>query len=226
MHSIIKDFIHFFKRRIVLKNELKNYKGESELFESCIPSYCHSNLLASYCAWSRIFKARNLFLKYGKINSNVLDFGASSGELGRVLKDKANYDFIENNSSLSQLNLYENTGSCKVEIETLLTNQYDAIFCLDSLEHNDDYCDLIDRLNFSLKINGIIILSGPTENFIYKLGRKVAGFSGHYHVTNVYNIESYLEEKFTCVYKSMVPFHIPLFSISVWEKLKAANSPP
>jgi hypothetical protein len=223
MESIIKDISYLLNRRIILKNKLINLESKSELLESCIPSYCHSNFFAGYCAWSRIFKARNLFLKYGEKNSKVLDFGAGSGELGRVLNEKANYDFIENDESLSKLNLSEIIGSCKVEIETLLINRYDVIFCLDSLEHNDDYCDLVDKLTFSLKDNGIIILCGPTENFIYKLGRKIAGFSGHYHLTNVYNIENYFDDKFTCLYKSMIPFHIPLFSISVWNKIKSAN---
>lgn len=50
-------------------------------------------------------------------------------------------------------------------------NYFDIIFCLDTLEHFEKLSDPINEIKRVLKKDGILVISIPTENFIYKLGR-------------------------------------------------------
>ena len=102
--------------------------------------------------------------------------------------------------------------------DTLPKDKFAFVFALDSLEHNDDYANLIDELTESLTADGILLVSGPTENFIYKIGRKIAGFTGDQHVTNIYAIEKVLEKRLENIATTVSPFGVPLFRLSLWRK--------
>ena len=210
----INDLNYIFFRR---KN-LKKLKIDlnSNLSESCILSYCHRNLLASLVSWKRLLKARDLFQNYST-GSIILDFGAGSGELGLILPTCDEYGFLEENLEL--VNFIKNSipSSKREEFCSLVKGKYDAIFCLDSLEHNSNFSELIDQLLISLKPSGILIVSGPTENLLYKLGRRIAGFTGDYHQTNIFTIEKYLETRLNRIQRLYTPYGLPLFSISVWK---------
>ena len=39
-----------------------------------------------------------------------------------------------------------------------------------------------------LKPDGLLLVSLPTENMLYRLGRRLAGFEGHYHQSNAASI--------------------------------------
>ena len=95
---------------------------------------------------------------------------------------------------------------------------YDWVFAIDSLEHNDDFAELLERLSSKLSPRGILVLSGPTENRLYRLGRAVAGFTGEYHTTTIFEIEQadarLLNKTDAC---TIVP-GLPLFRLSVWSK--------
>jgi 2-polyprenyl-3-methyl-5-hydroxy-6-metoxy-1,4-benzoquinol methylase len=199
------------------RNELKRVekKGSDDLSESCVLSYTHPNMLAALVAWNRLYIARRLYKKYSTGNE-VLDFGAGSGELGRLLSSESSYTYIEEIVELANLIETEIKSANRSDLSNLKKLKYDAIFCLDSLEHNTNYMDLTERLLSSLKPGGVLIVSGPTENVLYRLGRKVAGFTGDYHVTNIFAIEEFLKTKMTLVHKRFTPFGFPLFSLSVW----------
>ena len=65
------------------------------------------------------------------------------------------------------------------------------------------------------KHGGQLLVSGPTENFLYRIGRTIAGFSGEQHVTNIYAIENVLAERLERVAVKTSPFGVPLFRLSV-----------
>ena len=206
---------HILARRKYLRKV--RISNSEHLSESCIPSYRHPNFLASLVAWSRLFSALRMFKKY-IVGNNVLDFGAGSGELAILLDDKFDYDFIEEVDELSNYINFSAPSAKRVFAHALEVNKYDAIFCLDSLEHNTDYESLIEVLLSSLKPGGVLIISGPTENFLYRFGRFLSGFSGGYHKTNIFSIERYLNTKLEQINRLYVPLRIPLFSISAWRK--------
>lgn len=201
------------------RQELCLLEGNSslDLSESCIPSYCHSNWPASLVAWNRLFVASELFRQFSA-GSVVLDFGAGSGELARVLPANCQYNFIEEEGALANYVAASISGSKRIDIAMLEAETYDAIFCLDSLEHNLNYAELITALLESLKRSGVLVLSGPTESILYRIGRWVAGFRGGYHLTDIFSIEDYLKRKMVRKSQCFLPAGVRLFSLSVWMK--------
>jgi 2-polyprenyl-6-hydroxyphenyl methylase/3-demethylubiquinone-9 3-methyltransferase len=79
----------------------------------------------------------------------------------------------------------------------------DLILALDVLEHVDDLPTVLQHMARLLKPQGLLLVSGPTENGMYRLGRSIgqrfAGseFSGHYHHRNIYDVQRELEKVFT-----------------------------
>ena len=87
---------------------------------------------------------------------------------------------------------------------------FDVIFALDVLEHIENLEDYIKTFNRILTPDGVIIVSGPTENILYKIGRKLAGnrFTGDYHVTNIARIKKQFEafNSVNTIKRLIVPF--------------------
>ena len=79
----------------------------------------------------------------------------------------------------------------------------DLILALDVLEHVDDLPKVLQDMARLLKPQGLLLVSGPTENWMYRLGRSIgqrfAGpeFSGHYHHRNIYDVQGELAKLFT-----------------------------
>jgi len=205
------------KRRSELRISSQNFQNYDELMESCIPSYAHRNRLAAFVAWSRLNVATNVFERFSH-GGPVLDFGSGSGELLSLLPSETDYSFIEQSEELSGILQQNNPIAKRMILSDLPEQHFGAIFCLDSLEHNVNHRTIVDTLWRALICNGILVLSGPTENRLYRLGRLIAGFSGDYHQTDIFNIERELSLRGQLMFRSNVPFSIPLFRISVWIK--------
>lgn len=183
--------------------------------ESCVPSYCHPNWAAAYVSWKRLFRAVKLAKLHGAEEPCVLDFGASVGELRHLLPDSIrSYSYVEQDEAAATFL----ESRCSTAIRTTLadTATYDWIFAIDSLEHNDDFAELLDKLATRLGPRGILILSGPTESPLYRLGRSLAGFRGGYHKTTIYEIESVAQLRLSPVARVKLFPGLPLFSLSVW----------
>ena len=102
-------------------------------------------------------------------------------------------------------------------LDRLPPGRFGAIFALDSLEHNEDVPALLDHLLPALRGDGVLILSGPTENHLYRLGRRIARFSAHYHKTTIHEIERLVDDRrFRCLDRRRVPLGVPLFNVSAW----------
>ena len=205
------------QRRKSLRERVDVWGRLQELHDSCIPSYCHPNLAASGVAWLRLLRSANLYKRHGSAGT-VLDFGSGTGELAHLLEGNFDYHYVEMDESQVPILKQDLPNAVRLTSETLPKNKFSFIFALDSLEHNDEYADLIDKLTESLTADGVLLVSGPTENFIYKIGRKIAGFTGDQHVTNIYAIEKVLEKHLENIATTVSPFGVPLFRISVWRK--------
>ena len=108
----------------------------------------------------------------------VLDFGSATGELRQVLKPRGDYHFVEQNDVLVK-GLQRNFPDAKrVDGNDLGQGRFAAGFALDSLEHNEEIGPILSAIARSLRPDGVFILSGPTENVLYRLGRRLAGFDG------------------------------------------------
>ncbi|MBF0342058.1 MAG: methyltransferase domain-containing protein [Magnetococcales bacterium] len=206
---------HIQTRRALLTASRKELDQTPAWMESCIPSYCHDNGLASYAAWNRLFVAAD-FHKQLALPGPMLDFGAGSGELARLLPAEQSYHFIEEDPQLSWHIRRTFPQATETTLNDLPREHYAAILCLDSLEHNQDYEAIVRQLIPALRPGGVLIVSGPTENLLYRIGRRIAGFSGHYHQTNIGNIEQTLARHLVRIRQKTVPWGIPLFSITAW----------
>jgi len=99
-------------------------------------------------------------------------------------------------------------------------NSCDAIVAISVLEHVDDYDKATKEILKCLKPGGILGCVLPSENWLYKLGRRVLGYSGDYHKHYEYeklrsSLCRYLKE----VKRWGCPFNIPLFFVGIYEKI-------
>ena len=205
------------RRRKSLRERVDVWGKLKELHDSCIPSYCHPNLAASSVAWLRLFRAAKIYNNF-RSGGDVLDFGSGTGELAQVLQGDFEYNYVEMDETQVAILKQDLPEALRHTADTLPKDKFAFIFALDSLEHNDNYPELIDRMVGSLTADGVLLVSGPTENFIYKIGRKIAGFTGDQHVTNIYEIEKVLAAKLENITITVSPFGLPLFRLSAWRK--------
>ncbi|WP_158930671.1 bifunctional 2-polyprenyl-6-hydroxyphenol methylase/3-demethylubiquinol 3-O-methyltransferase UbiG [Acidisphaera sp. S103] len=206
---------HIFTRRRELKQRFDVARQMTEIEETCIPSYLHPNLAAAAVAWARLFAAARLHRRFAPAGP-VLDFGAASGELAYILPPGTAYDFVEMDEGMARSLTEYNPNAGRHSLEELKPGHYAAVFALDSLEHNDDVDSIVDQICPALGSKGVLILSGPTENALYRLGRRIAGFSGAYHKTTIYDIERKIAQRLRLVSRRTLPVGIPLFSVSCW----------
>ena len=205
-------------RRSLLKNHFDIERQFEQIEESCIPSYAHANLAAAGISWWRLAGAAKAYQQH-RPEGPILDFGAASGELFHVLQPDELYHFVELNDKLSEALICFNPEAIRQTQDSLSPSKYGAVFALDSLEHNHNIPELLEHIHKTLREDGLLILSGPTENWIYRLGRRLAGFSGHYHTTNIGDIETMSEALFSKVEQQTIPFPMAaLFSITVWKR--------
>ena len=179
-------------------NEIIAKTNNHEIDEAALPAYAHNNVLIDYLFWERMRVAFE-YVKNNINNKKVLDFGCGSGVLSYLLA-KNGYEVTSSDIEFSPLKLVKekidfppNISFLEGDIITkdLPDNSFDIIFAMDVLEHIDNLSDYIRLFKRLLVPNGIIIVSGPTENILYKIGRKLAGnrFTGDYHVKNISEIK-------------------------------------
>ena len=70
----------------------------------------------------------------------------------------------------------------------LAAQTIDTIIAAEVLEHIDPLGDTLAFFRNLIKRGGNLLVSLPTENFLYRLGRRMAGFDGHYHQSNAASI--------------------------------------
>jgi 2-polyprenyl-3-methyl-5-hydroxy-6-metoxy-1,4-benzoquinol methylase len=124
-----------------------------------------------------------------------VDFGCGSGVMSHLLAqmgheviavdlDFAPLERVRRHVDFPPSITFHNKDLAELQLPA---ESVDAIVALDVLEHIHDFESYLALFLRILKPGGRIIVSGPTENWLYKLGRKLAGkqFSGDYHETNI-----------------------------------------
>jgi 2-polyprenyl-3-methyl-5-hydroxy-6-metoxy-1,4-benzoquinol methylase len=209
---------HIHARRRQLLRDLDPVSRFETWEETCVPSYCHRNLAAAYMSWWRLYAAVGLARRHARWEA-VLDFGAAAGELRRILPaGVGRYDFIEHNDTAARYLLRQIPDAHRHTLASAPAGGYSCVFALDALEHNRDYASLLAELGEKLRPGGVLVLSGPTENALYRLGRRIAGFDAHYHQTNIYHIESAASRRLERLGCRNLPPVVPLFRLSAWRE--------
>ncbi len=220
------------KFKTVFKQILK--EGDNyEIGEAALPAYSHKNPLIDWLFWKRVRIAYDYAL-HKRSGDKILDFGCGSGILSYMLA-KEGYDVTACDIEFGPLQLVRDKINFPSNIDfiegdiltkNLKDNTFDIIFALDVLEHIDDLEPLHKLFNRLLTPNGVVLVSGPTENVFYKIGRKMAGnrFTGDYHVTNIFKIKKSLKQymKVTTIKKLLFP--IVLFEVFIAQKITTKNT--
>lgn len=172
----------------------------AEAAEMAVPSYCHRNPLIRWLFWRRLDQAWRI----GNVRPGeaVFDFGIGSGVLLPSLKPLARRVA---GSDLHLAPARDMAGQLDMRVELVGTSalpkwadanagRFDCVFALDVLEHveADELRELSGLFAQLLAANGRLIVSGPTETFAYRVGRKLAGFCNDYHHRTIYDIDNEL----------------------------------
>lgn len=196
---------------------------EHDRDEMAIPSYTHGNPLIRWLMWRRYQEIERMAaLAPGE---TVLEFGCGIGLFLPTL--------CGGGRSVSAIDLFPQfaqTLTRRMGLEVTFPESLDAvpdgsqdlIVAADVLEHVDDLPGWVKQFRARLRPGGRMLVSGPTENVAYHIGRWIAGFSdkGDYHHTDIDDIRRVFEENgLRAVRHRHLPFALPphLFKVFRFE---------
>ena len=207
------------------RTAIQNVLSETEkgrLDEAAFPAYSHKNPLINWLFWQRLRKV----MEYVENNQyeNILDFGCGRGVMLPFLSNISkqvvamDVDLLPIQSVQKYIPIANNIqikDATKINISDLSKNSFDLIIALDVLEHVDDLPKTLSELFSLLKPNGQLIVSGPTENILYQIGRKIAGpeYSGAYHERGIAEIKIEIRKIAKIHHIATLYQPIPLFEI-------------
>jgi SAM-dependent methyltransferase len=157
--------------------------------ELAIPSYTHGNPLMRHLFWQRLAVALEWLDSLKPAPSSVLDFGSGLGILVPAMQRRG--------FGVIGCDIHPEVTAAGVEwmgapavkvidaragLGQLSDQSVDAVLALDVLEHVEDLPGTAAEFARVLSPGGKLLCSLPTENALYRLGRRLAGFSGGYHV--------------------------------------------
>lgn len=187
--------------------------------EAALPSYTHHNRLMSWLFWKRIDVALSMA---GSVKDDfILDFGCGGGVTFKYLSSKGAKIFACDNQFDHLAEFVSDRLKAGATIFRTLSDiegiRFDKIFALDVLEHVEDLDQILNMITRLSHDRTCLIVSGPTENLLYKIGRLFAGFSGHYHKRNIYDIaDSLCREGFKRMKIKRLFYPLTFFRISSW----------
>ena len=212
---------HLSKREQIIPFLSSTFKKSQKnaLNEQAVPSYLHSSFLVRETFWLRIVQAH----AQAKTGERVLDFGSGLGAMLpwhlKSYRETHLYDShpmvmqhleeLKKNEPYTDLKLHMTLQSLK----ELPENYFDTIFALDVLEHVDNLPDVLVELKRLLKPKGKLVVSSPTENWIYKFSRNFGGegYKGEYHIRAAKEVEEDLQRFFKVKLKARV---YPIFTFA------------
>lgn len=196
----------------------------ADLDEMAVPSYLHWNPLIRWLMWRR-YEAISELAEFSG-DENALEFGCGLGVFLPSLAGNCSQAYAIDLFPAYALALCRSMKLNVIFVDSLLQlaeQSLDIIIAADVLEHVQPLEDSIMILHSRLKPGGRLIVSGPTENIAYKLGRVLAGFAdkSEYHHTNIRSIhKSLIFNGFTMVKNKHLPFaNLPtLFEVTAFQK--------
>jgi 2-polyprenyl-3-methyl-5-hydroxy-6-metoxy-1,4-benzoquinol methylase len=205
---------------------IRKVLSESEfgrLDEAAFPAYSHPNPFINWLFWQRLRKTID-YIERAAPYQRVLDFGCGSGVLFPFLSSIAgnvialDIDLIPFERMKAHIDFPPNIevhDTRSFPLNQLPAASFDIITALDVLEHVDDLSTTLTSLLRLLKPGGRLIVSGPTENIFYKLGRGVAGreYTGDYHERGIAEIKHQFAVLARIEQIAVLYWPIPLFDL-------------
>lgn len=195
---------------------------QNEIFaEAAFPAYAHANPFIDRLFWGRLRVVESYIRQ--KNRQAVLDFGCGSGVMSWVLSPFAGRVYATDIVPVTFERMKERVEFPsnvrfvpEQEIRTLSSDEgLRTIVVLDVLEHVEDLRGTLSLFKNLMQGQGEVIISGPTENIFYKIGRFIAGrrFTGTYHRTDISHIKKICGEFGSVTpIKQLYPF-VPFFDI-------------
>ena len=116
----------------------------------------------AYCSFSKkislIRLTHNFFLKKIKLAGKIIDLGSGDGS------NLSYYDFLKNTNAKTEKVDYFKNAETKIDLEqkfTINENQYDTVILFNTIEHIENYKNLISEIHKILKIKGKLELFVP-----------------------------------------------------------------
>jgi 2-polyprenyl-3-methyl-5-hydroxy-6-metoxy-1,4-benzoquinol methylase len=205
---------------------IRKVLAESEhgrMDEAGFPAYSHPNPLINWLFWQRLHIVMN-YLEQDTPYEHVLDFGCGSGVMlpflcgisTRVTAldiDLLPFERVSRQRAFpANLQVHD---AREVTLKDLPKASFDIIVATDVLEHVADLPGTLADMQKLLAPGGKIVISGPTENILYKIGRKLAGpeYSGDYHERGILEVRKLLSEQMQVIHIATLYWPVPLFEI-------------
>jgi len=204
-------------RRVLAESE------QGRMDEAGLSAYSHPNPLINWLFWRRLQVVMN-YLKRDAPYDHVLDFGCGSGVMLPFLCgistrvsamdiDLLPFERISLQRAFpANLDVHD---AHDVTLKDLPQTSFDVVIATDVLEHVKDLPGTLADLQSLLKPSGQIIISGPTENTLYNIGRKLAGpeYSGDYHERGILEVREFLAKQIQIIHIATLYWPVPLFEI-------------
>jgi 2-polyprenyl-3-methyl-5-hydroxy-6-metoxy-1,4-benzoquinol methylase len=208
------------------RSAIREVLSEAErgrLDEAGFPAYSNPNPLINWLFWQRLYKAMDHIEKHAPYEK-ILDFGCGSGVMLPFLARQGKHviaydiDLLPLERVSKHIPLPANTevlDGRQMPVSQLEPKSFDLINALDVLEHVDELPRRLSELICLLKPGGRIIVSGPTENVFYQIGRKFVGpeYTGEYHERGVAEIKRELSYLARIEHIATLYQPVPLFEI-------------
>lgn len=159
--------------------------------EMAIPSYLHQNPFIREIFWRRYDKVYSL----ARIEAgmSVCEFGCGIGAFLPTLTEAAKEVY-----AIDLFPQYAHALANKLDLDITFAEDMsiipdrslDIIFAVEVMEHLDNPKAFTRLFAQKLKPGGHLIMSGPTESWLYKFGRFLIGYNKYhdYHEFNVFQL--------------------------------------
>jgi protein-L-isoaspartate O-methyltransferase len=199
---------------------LLNHFGANRLAESAYPVYTSGSGLARWLGWARVEHAQRL--AGGRYRDASLDVGAGLGTMLPFLSARSRHvDAVDLDPDLTNFML-DKMPLDNVSVHGVIPTEraYDLITVLDVLEHIPDQAGIYRQLLAATAPGGQWIISGPTENWLYRGLRRLSGTTGEGHVRNVYDVFRGVPPEMKRGRSVRLPFGspVPLFVVASFER--------
>lgn len=216
-----------------LVRELSGSLSAYATAESAVPSYTHWNPAIRWLMFRRLELIREMALKelaarVGRGPLAAIDFGCGIGMMIPALASSVRTFYVCDEQlapARATAARFAATNVVFVPPEQIgsqiASASVDVVIAADVLEHVDDLSSTIEALRRALRPGGVLIVSGPTESWAYRCGRRIVGFSGDYHVRSIFEVETEIQDAgFTRECLRKLPWAVAptLFRITLWRR--------